>query len=90
MEKLKHLISKCKGSVTVEVNGHRDCYETVEDYLQDDETWLEETDPEVVRKMIELDNIITILFYQHTPIGFKLVAHYDLECAIDEALANLD
>ena len=69
MDKLKELIALCKCSVTVSVNDHRDCYETVAQHLEGFQEFektdldlgdiekrfprYEEVDPEVVKKMIE-------------------------------------
>jgi len=35
MEKLKELIKKCACSVTLEVNNHKNYYQTVEEYVSD-------------------------------------------------------
>jgi hypothetical protein len=84
MDKLQKLLSLCKCGVYVEVNEHRDVYETVEQKLADEEA--REIDPEVRAKMIELNTIVRIQFYPHTPVGFYVIHHYDLEAALDICL----
>ena len=84
MDKLKELISKCKCSVMLSINDHRDNYETVEQYLRRNNPEIE--DPEIVAKMIETDTIICLIFYPNTPIGSCEIYHYDLDRAFDEAL----
>lgn len=87
MDKLKKLLSKCKCSVCLEVNKHRDYYQTVEDYLSDMECGGPiDVDQEVRDKMIELDTVVEVQFYPDTPIGFYNILHYDLDTALDEAL----
>jgi hypothetical protein len=92
MEKLRNLIAGCKASVSVSVNGHRDCYESVEDHLRDmnQTRKLEEiASKDVIAEMIRLDTVVCIQFYPHTPIGFFVVWHWDLEAAIEKALEIL-
>lgn len=89
MDKLKELIKRCKCGVFVTVNEHRGYYRTAEEQLE--EIMSLECPPEIERdvwdKMIELDTIINVHFYPDTPIGFYEVYHYDLDSALDEALA---
>ena len=37
MNKLKELLSKCKASVSITVNQHRDYYSSVKDYIEEQE-----------------------------------------------------
>ena len=92
MDKLKELLSRCKCGVFVVVNEHRDYYQSAEQRLE--ELSLFEcpsviTD-EVRAKMVELDTIIDVQFYPDTPISSYSIYHYDLDAALDEALACLD
>lgn len=84
MDKLKELLSRCKCGVYVEVNEHRDVYESAEQRLANEER---EIDADVRAKMIELNTIVRIQFYPNTPVGFYVIHHYDLEAALDQALA---
>ena len=90
-EKLQELISRCKCSVTVSVNDHRDYYRSVSEALIELDICMQgiEINEDVRAKMIELDTIIEVRFYPDTPISFYLVYHFDLELALDEALACL-
>jgi hypothetical protein len=93
VDKLKELMRRCKCSVSVTVNAHRDYYETAEVSLSEmSKRHLEapEIDAAVKAKMIELDTVIEIQFYPLTPIGFYVVYHYDLDAALDLALACFD
>ena len=92
MNNLQELVNKCKGSVSLEANAHRDCYETIEQYINgnpfNEDIW-NETEPDVKQKIIETNTLIEIQFYPLTPIGFYRVYHYDVNEAINEALKIL-
>jgi hypothetical protein len=90
MDKLKELLSKCKCGVYLSVNQHRDYYETVEKYFEDEEEWLEEIDPLVYEKMKQENTIVELQVYPNTPIGFIRIYHYDVESAIDIVLKELN
>lgn len=92
MEQFKKLLAKCKCSVALEVNGHRDNYQTAEQRLEDfdDLELTEDLDAEVRRKMIETNTIVDLHFYPDTPIGFFKILHYDLDLALAEALSCFD
>jgi len=84
MQKLQELIKKTKCSVSVEINIHRDYYETIENYIEPEER--NDISNDVWLKMIELDTCIELQVYPDTPIGFYVIYHYDIEKAIDIAL----
>jgi len=94
MKKLYDLISKCKCGVYVHINPHRDTYKSVTEWIEDLFSMDLESEPEIpseiINKMIADNIIIKIQFYPDTPLGFYRVFHYDLECAINLALACLD
>lgn len=85
MDKLKELLSKCKCSVELEVNRHKDFYETVEQNIEEEER--KEIEKEVWDKMVELNTIVSLHFYPDTPIGFYKIYHYDLDKCLEEALS---
>lgn len=91
MNKLKQLLARCKCGVFLTVNEHRDYYMSVIDRLE--ELACRECPPqyteEVKAKMIETDTIIDLQFYPDTPIGSYSIYHYDLDLALEEALACL-
>lgn len=91
MEKLIELITKCKASVTITVNDHRNYYETVKEKFNEepDAGFRDEIDDDVFNKMVETDTVIEIQLYPDTPVGFYRVYHYDIEKAIDLALSVL-
>ncbi len=89
MEKLNQLISLCKAAVSIEVNEHRNSYEPVEQYLRLYD-FGNELDPGILQEIINRDTVIVVQFYPQTPIGFYVLAHYDLEMAVDQALAVLN
>jgi hypothetical protein len=85
---IQELISRCKASVTLTVNAHRDVYETVSEHLHNLKTFRscwDDIEPKTLAKMIETDTIIELQFYPHTPIGSFSIFHYDLQAALDEA-----
>jgi hypothetical protein len=95
MNKLYNLISQCKCGVYISVNPHRDQYQSVIDWFNDNVFYCDgdaktEITEDVMHGMIVENTIIKIQFYPDTPIGFYRVFHYDLEIAIDAALACLD
>mgnify|MGYP003443594134 CR=1 FL=1 len=88
MDKFKALVSKCAASVELSVNEHKDIYQSVSEFISDDDK--EDIKPEVLAKMIELNTVVSMHFYPHTPVGFIKIFHYDIDMAIDEALKEFD
>lgn len=91
MDKLKELMARCKCGVYLTVNEHRDYYQTAAQAL--DEAGGFECPPqieqEVKARMIDTDTIVRLQFYPDTPVGFYSIWHYDLDSALDAALACL-
>ena len=86
MDLLQQLISKCKCSITLSVNEHRDYYQTVEQYFDDFEEELKCIDEETFQKMKETNSVIKLQFYPNTPVGFCVIWHYNLKEALKLAL----
>lgn len=90
MDRLKTLLERCKCSVSVEVNKHRDYYQTAAEFIEEAEALMGDCapkpSPQVKRTMIETDTIIVIHFYPDTPIGFYVVWHFDLDEALKQSL----
>jgi len=92
MNNLKELMSLCKCSVSIEINPHRDYYETSEQEISK----LENEDianipNEVLGEMIRTNTFIRVQAYPNTPIGFYFCVHHDLDEAINivlEAVKN--
>ncbi|RTL06354.1 hypothetical protein EKK58_05230 [Candidatus Dependentiae bacterium] len=92
MDKLKQLIARCKCGVYVTANEHRDGYETPAQWLEQHlgaPASLEISD-EVQAGILASGTIINVQFYPETPVGFYRIVHYDMDKALDEALACLD
>ena len=91
MDKLKTLLARCKCGVFLTVNQHRDYYQSASDKME--ELDCRECPPQVAADvratMIERDTIIELQFYPDTPIGSYSIYHYDLDAALDQALACL-
>ena len=88
MEKLQNLINKTKCGVCIEINEHRNYYETVEQHLASYE--VTDISCNILNKMVELDTCIRIQVYPNTPIGFITIYHYDIEQAIDVVLKEIE
>ena len=90
-DKLSELVSLCNCGVYVEVNPHRDSYQTAGDWLEDHQLMspdcIDDIDPEVISEMMRTDTVVDIQFYASTPVGFYRVIHHDLSEALDEALS---
>lgn len=100
MMKLRQLAERCKGEVSIEVNPHRNCYETVDYWMKDwfgeghggmgaMEALSSEVAADVFAEMIKRDTIVKVQFYSLTPVSFMVVFHWDVEAAMDDALAML-
>lgn len=92
MNKLQEIINLCKCGVYLTINEHKNCYEDLTEKivtdLQYEFSYLPK-DPEVLNKMIELDTIIVLQCYVHTPVGSATSSHYDLEILLSEMLEYL-
>jgi hypothetical protein len=92
MYKLQELFDLCKASVTIQHNEHKDLYQSVGSFLEDQRRNIGGNlgiDHMTRHLIIEKDQLITIRAYPLTPIGFYIVYHWDLESAVDEMLNNL-
>lgn len=91
MDKLKELLTRCKCGVFLTVNEHRDYYNTAAQALDEARGYgcPPEIEADVEARMIETDTIVRLQFYPDTPIGSYEIWHYDLDAALDEALACL-
>jgi len=91
MDKLKELLSKCKASVTISVNRHRDYHQSVKDYIEEQELMdkglIDEIGSEVYEEMKKTNTIIEIQAYPDTPVGSYRVFHYDIDKAVDIMLS---
>jgi hypothetical protein len=79
---IEELVRLSKCSVSLVVNGHRDYYQTVEQYLADDMPGCSDVSPETRQRMIETDTTVHLQWYPNTPIGFNVVVAATLEDAL--------
>lgn len=89
INKLEKLIEKSACGVYVSVNQHKDYYESVEDNLNNLH-YRPDIEPEIEKRMIDGDTMTHVQFYPNTPVGSISVYHYDLEKALNQALAYFD
>lgn len=91
MNKLKELVARCKCSVQITVNDHRGIYQNAGDALSElrDGPNPPEIDADVKARMLYTNTIVHLQFYPNTPIGSYSVWHYDVDAAIEAALAHL-
>lgn len=97
MEKFAKLCSKCKFSVEIWVNNHRDIYQTVEDYFLEQLQYSlsavkmdDVVDPEIYKKCLETNTIVYVHFYPRNSNTFLSLHHYDVDMALDQALKMVD
>lgn len=94
MNKLALIQEKCQCSVSISINNYRDCYQSIQEGIDDINQILNSCgskllSEEIVNKMIEHNTIIDLQFYPNTPVSSYSIYHYDLETALDEALEIL-
>lgn len=85
---MEELIKKCKCSVHLEVNKHRDYYNTIEDAIKEAKSLYgdDEIDTELAERMIKEDMFISLQFYPDTPIGFHKVYGTSIDEVVKKAL----
>lgn len=88
MNKLQELKNRCKCGVYIEINPHKDVYESVEKNIFEDDK--EDIEEEILKEMIKRDTIVRIQFYPNTPVGCYVIYHYDIEKGLDYAIKILN
>ncbi len=68
-------------------NDHASCYQSIKDYVQNNDIDIETNE---LHKAIETNELWTILWYPHTPVGFFQVAASTLDRALELANEKLD
>lgn len=86
MSTLEKLLAACQCGVYITVNQHRNYYESVEIYLAAKDE-LADIDVAVLAQMMATNMIVEVQAYPKTPIGFCVVYHYEIEAALEKALA---
>lgn len=83
--KLEDVIALCNCGVYLYVNEHKDNYQSVKEYIEDNGDWFGGLQEDVLQKMIDKDTIITLQCYVNTPIGFLLTHGHNLQEIVDHA-----
>lgn len=81
---LAEIVATCACHVSVNVNQHRNYYESVEEYFIDGREG--KIEPSVLAEMVSRNTIVEVQAYPKTPVGFIYVAHYDLLTALRKVL----
>lgn len=85
---MKEIVEMCKGAVYFEANPHKNIYSSAKEYIFNDVLNLEsppEISKDIIEEMIKRDTILSLQFYNITPVGFYLIYHYDYDLLIEEA-----
>ena len=88
MDEITRLANRCN-NVHITFNEHRVNYHSIIDELTC-LGFLDDTDDEVLNKMVDSDTMVSVQFYPSTPIGFYVVHHHDLTAAVALAHKILD
>lgn len=91
-EKLNKLMVACAGGLSIQINPHREEHITPRQYIRQEERTMEtyEIPLDVLIKMNEMDSLVVMRLYAFSTNGFYVIHHYDLETAIDNALACIE
>ncbi len=87
MKNLYELIKLCKGSVSLNINPHRDIYQSIETYLSDDRDKISDN---TYNNIIKNDTLVELVFYPDTPVSNYTVYHYDIDTAIKTAIGIIN
>jgi hypothetical protein len=85
---INRIVALTKCGVHIDINEHRNLYETVEQYLPRADDL--DLDPDVRRTMIDTDTVVEVISYPNTPVGHHIVYHHDLTAALTEMLRILE
>lgn len=72
-------------SLSIQHNPHKDSYESVLEYLESNDLFMEDLAEEDLVKCIERDELWSIQWYPITPISFYMVISYSLERCLELA-----
>lgn len=79
---LEELVSRCKGSVSVEFNPHRDCYESIYEFMVGWSCYF--LGGERFNKLIIGDSLVVLRYYPISSIGFHQVYGQTLEECLEQ------
>ncbi len=90
---MKEIIERCKCGIYLEVNKHRDYYDTIEEAIieeNDKSNSSPEIEPELAERMIKENMFISLQFYPDTPVGFYKVYGTSLDEVVEKAKQALE
>jgi len=89
---LLELTDRCAGSVSIGINKHKNCYQSIDSYLDElvENDNASNLDDALRHLIIDTNSVIELYFYPNSPIGFCSIVHYDLSEAIQLALNYLN
>lgn len=94
MERVQKLIDKCGGMFSIKVDGHKKAGQSVSDHVMQanvfSDNLINDIGVNVYNKMLELDTVVFLVFWVGGNTKSYQVIHYDVEQAVDEALALLE
>lgn len=85
---ITRIVALTKCGVHIDINEHRDYYETVGEYLARDEDL--HLDRDIMAVMVATDTVVEIIVYPNTPVGQYVVYHHDLTAALTKMLRILE
>ena len=80
LDDLAVILNRCKCGVHIEINVHRNYYQTAAEALEAEEQV--DIDPDVRQRMIDTNTIADVQAYPDTPIGSYRVLHFDVRMAL--------
>lgn len=90
MDKIVKIKKLCKCSILLDIDPHKDYYQSTSQYFQDKPQLKELIDRDVYDEMCNRNTIINLHFYPRTPIGSYNLYHYDLDSILIQALRILE
>lgn len=75
-----------KGSLTIEHNPHKDLYQAIREYIEDNDIAPDFENPEAMEFAINTDSLWIMRWYPDTPVGFCRVAASSLEGVVRLAM----
>lgn len=82
---MNEIIEKCKCGIYLQINKHKDVYESPEQAIEEFKIWGDEIDKELENRMIEENQIYRLQFYPETPVGFYVVYGTSLDEVVEKA-----
>ena len=85
------IVNRCKCGIYLEINGHRDSYQSIKDAIKEiNISNKNEIEEELAKKMIKENTIVSLQFYPDTPIGFYIVYGTSIGEVLNKAIKILE